>query len=305
MNDSLRFKSGFVTIIGKPNVGKSTLLNCIIGENISITSKKAQTTRKNIKGIYNDKNLQIVFVDTPGIHKINNKLDEYMDLSIKKSLSDIDLLLYLVDINNFDIENLKNEFKKVKHLKQIKFLLINKIDVLSYNIDKQKKIIDENIDFLKKIFTEIIYISSLKNKNINILIDKIKKYLPYGPIYYDQNNITDETEKSIVAEYIRQQCLYKINDEIPHGIIVNIDKFIDKKNICHIDANIICEKDSHKGIIIGKNGSMIKNIGIGSRIMIEKLLNKKVNLKTYVSVKTNWRNTLSNLSNYGFDKKHI
>ena len=231
MNNNLKFKSGFVNIIGTPNVGKSTLLNSIIGENISITSKKSQTTRRNLKGIYNDNDSQIIFVDTPGIHNVKNKLDEYMELSIKKSLNDIDLILYLIDINNIDIEKIKKNIKKISYYKQFKILVINKIDVFDYDILKINEKINEifEIDFLKTIFNDIIYLSSLKKKNIDILINTIKKFLPYGPIYYDTNQLTDETEKYIISEYIRQQCLYKLNDEIPHGVIVIIDKFLEKK----------------------------------------------------------------------------
>ena len=307
MNNNLKFKSGFVSIIGNPNVGKSTLLNSIIGENISITSKKSQTTRRNLKGIYSDSDSQIIFVDTPGIHRVKNKLDEYMNLSIKKSLDEIDLILYLIDINNIDTEKIEKNLKKISHYKQFKILIINKIDVLDYDIQKIKEKINSiiSIDFLKSIFNDILFLKKKKKKNIDILIETIKKYLPYGPIYYDTNQLTDETEKSIIAEYIRQQCLYKLSEEIPHGIIVFIDKFIEKKDICHIYYKIICEKETHKGIIIGKNGGMLKNIGTGSRIMIEKFLNKKVNLQIFVSVKNNWRDEASNLLNFGFDKKHI
>ena len=307
MNNELRFKSGFVSIIGDPNVGKSTLLNSIIGETVSITSKKPQTTRRNLKGIYNDSDFQIIFVDTPGIHKVKNKLDEYMDLSIKKSLNDIDLILYLIDINSIDIENIEKRIKKISHLKQVKILAINKIDVYNYDFLKIEEKINDiiKIDFLKTIFNDIVYISSLKKKNIDILINTIKNYIPYGPMYYDVNDFTDETEKNIVAEYIRQQCLYKLSDEIPHGIIVVIDKFIEKKDICHIFAKLVCEKDAHKGIIIGKDGKMLKNIGTASRIMIEKFLNKKVNLQIFVSVKKNWRDEETNLINFGFNKKRI
>ena len=304
MND--KFKSGFVTILGEPNVGKSTFLNAIIGEKIAITSKKPQTTRKNMKGIYTDDDSQIIFVDTPGIHKSKNKLDEYMDLSIKKSLDDVDLILYLIDIKNIECDKILDDFKFIKKTKQYKLLIVNKIDLYE-NIDDVKSELFSKIDGadIKDIFNETFYISSLKNKNINELINKIKSFLPYGPIYYDVEQLTDEPIKNIIAELIRQQCLYKLNKEIPHGIAVVVDKMIEKNKLTTIYATIICERASHKGIIIGKSGSMLKNIGTASRIAIEKLLDTKVNLQLFVSVKENWRDENTKLLNFGYDKKHL
>ncbi len=304
MND--KFKSGFVTILGEPNVGKSTFLNAIIGEKIAITSKKPQTTRKNMKGIYTDDDSQIIFVDTPGIHKSKNKLDEYMDLSIKKSLDDVDLILYLIDIKNIECDKISDDFKLIKKTKQYKLLIINKIDLYD-NIDDVKSELFSKIDEadIKNIFNDTFYISSLKNKNINELINKIKSFLPYGPIYYDVEQLTDEPIKNIIAELIRQQCLYKLNKEIPHGIAVVVDKMIENNKLTTIYATIICERVSHKGIIIGKSGSMLKNIGTASRIAIEKLLDTKVNLQLFVSVKENWRDENTKLLNFGYDKKHL
>ena len=298
------FKSGFVTILGEANVGKSTLLNAIIGEKIAITSKKPQTTRKNMKGIYTDEDSQIVFVDTPGIHKSKNKLDDYMDLSIKKSLEDVDLILYIIDIKNLDRDVLLEDFKTVKRAKQYKILVINKIDLYD-DIEDAKKYLYENIDeeMIKVIFNDIIYVSSLKNKNIDYLVKQIKSYLPYGPIYYDTEQLTDEPIKNIIAELIRQQCLYKLNKEIPHGIAVVVDKMKETKTVTTIYATIVCEKMSHKGIVIGKNGAMLKNIGTASRIAIEKLIDNKVNLQLFVTVKENWRDDNTRLINFGFNKK--
>lgn len=304
MND--KFKSGFVTILGEPNVGKSTFLNAIIGEKIAITSKKPQTTRKNMKGIYTDDDSQIIFVDTPGIHKSKNKLDEYMDLSIKKSLDDVDLILYLIDIKNIECDKISEDFKLIKKTKQYKLLIINKIDLYD-NIDDVKSELFSKIDEvdIKNIFNDTFYISSLKNKNITELINKIKSFLPYGPIYYDVEQLTDEPIKNILAELIRQQCLYKLNKEIPHGIAVVVDKMKETKTLTTIYATIVCEKMSHKGIVIGKNGAMLKNIGTASRIAIEKLLDTKVNLQLFVSVKENWRDENTKLLNFGYDKKHL
>lgn len=300
------FKSGFVTIIGEPNVGKSTFLNAIIGEKIAITSKKPQTTRKNMKGIYTDDNSQIIFVDTPGIHKSKNKLDEYMDLSIKKALDGVDLILYLIDIKNIEVDKIISDFKLIKKTKQYKLLIINKIDLCENIIDVKKELfskIDETL--IKDVFNDIFFVSSLKNKNIVEFIEKVKSYIPFGPIYYDVQQLTDEPMKNIFSELIRQQCLYKLNKEIPHGIAVVVDKIIEGSKITTIYATIICEKATHKGIVIGKSGSMLKNIGTASRIAIERLVDTKVNLQLFVSVKENWRDENTKLLNFGYDKKHL
>lgn len=301
-----KFRSGFVTILGEPNVGKSTFLNAIIGEKIAITSKKPQTTRKNMKGIYTDEDSQIIFVDTPGIHKSKNKLDEYMDLSIKKALDDVDLILYLIDIKNIESDKILDDFKLIKKAKQYKLLIVNKIDLYE-NIEDVKSELFSKLDeeTIKDIFNDAFFVSSLKNKNISELINKIKTYLPYGPIYYDVEQLTDEPIKNIIAELIRQQCLYKLNKEIPHGIAVVVDKMIESSKLTTIYATIICERASHKGIVIGKSGSMLKNIGTASRIAIEKLLDTKVNLQLFVSVKENWRDENTKLLNFGYDKKHL
>ena len=299
-----QFKSGFVTIVGQPNAGKSSLLNRVVGENIAITSRKPQTTRKNLKGILTDDDSQIIFVDTPGIHRGKNKLDEYMELSIKKALEDIDLILYILDTKNTNYDIIKKDFDKIKRYKHPKILILNKIDL------EDKKSENEfleiyGLEYIKEIFNDVIMLSALKDKNTDELITKIKKYLPYGPMYFGEDNITDEPIRNIIAEYIRQQCLYKLKDEVPHSITVIVDKMIEKKEITHIYATIICEKDTQKGIIIGKAGNMLKSIGTASRINIEKLLSQKVNLKLYVTVKNNWRNEAANLVNYGFNKKRI
>ncbi len=298
-------KSGFVSIIGLPNAGKSSFLNAVISTNLAITSKKPQTTRKNLKGIYNDSDSQIVFVDTPGIHNVKNKLDDYMSKSITKSIDDIDLIITIIDImtyktDNFDKLNdilLKSDAKKL--------LLVNKCDLIEY---KEDIILNEILDKFKNniLFKKIFFISSLKNKNVTNVINYIKEILPEGNRYYNEEDLTDEPTKQILADIIRQQCLYKLDKEIPHGIIVVINSMKKSKTKCiNIDADIICEKDSHKKIIIGTKGSMIKNIGTGSRIAIEKFLNNKVNLKLNVIIKSNWRDESTLLINYGFDIKSI
>lgn len=294
-------KSGFVSIIGLPNAGKSTFLNAAINDKIAITSKKPQTTRKNLKGIYNDSESQIVFVDTPGIHDVKNKLDEFMSKSIKKSIEDIDLIIVIVDALTYKTDNYEKLNKILLNRNIASFLLINKCD--KCETEKNELITEVLAKFDSKIkFSETICISALKNDNIKDCLTLIKNYLPNGERYYNEDDLTDEPLKEIVADMIRQQCLYKLDKEIPHGVAIIIESMKYNKNKCmNIDANIICEKDSHKGIIIGEKGSMIKNIGTGARIAIEKFLGKKVNLKLNVLVKTNWRDERTLLYNYGYD----
>ena len=294
-------KSGFVSIIGLPNAGKSTFLNAAINDKIAITSKKPQTTRKNLKGIYNDSESQIVFVDTPGIHDVKNKLDEFMSKSIKKSIEDIDLIIVIVDALTYKTDNYEKLNKILLNRNIASFLLINKCD--KCETEKNELISEVLAKFDSKIkFSETIFISALKNDNIKDCLTLIKNYLPNGERYYNEDDLTDEPLKEIVADMIRQQCLYKLDKEIPHGVAIIIESMKFSKNKCmNIDANIICEKDSHKGIIIGEKGSMIKNIGTGARIAIEKFLGKKVNLKLNVLVKTNWRDEKTLLYNYGYD----
>lgn len=304
--ENKQIKSGFVTIIGLPNAGKSTFLNAVIKENIAITSKRPQTTRKNLKGIYNDEDSQIVFVDTPGIHKGKNKLDEYMDMSIRKALDDIDLMIVIVDIVTYGIDDFDRLNSLIGKSKTKKILLLNKTDLIDeLELTKIQEDILSKID--KKVnFENVFFVSSLKKKSIREVIDTIKKLLPLGERFYDEDDLTDEPTKQIVADMIRQQCLYKLDKEIPHGIAVVVDAMKMSKSKCmNIDATIVCEKDTHKGIIIGKGGAMIKNIGTGARIAIEKFLVNKVNLKLNVIVKENWRDERTLLSNFGFEIKNI
>lgn len=292
-----KVKSGFVTILGLPNAGKSTFLNAILKENLAITSRKPQTTRKNLKGIYNDADSQIVFVDTPGIHGVKNELDSYMSMSIKKSVEDIDVIIAIVDIMTYD----KDDFTKMKEMlkasKAKKILVINKIDLLN----------DNEIKVLADIeFEKTFYVSALKKKNITDVITYIKSILPYSARFYDEEDLTDEPMKQIVADMVRGQCLYKLDKEIPHGVVVVVDSMRLSKSKCmNIDATIVCEKDTHKGIIIGKGGQMIKNIGTGARIAIEDFMKNKVNLKLNVIVKPNWRDERTLVANFGYDKNNI
>ena len=294
-------KSGFVSILGLPNAGKSSFLNAVLNDNLAITSRKPQTTRKNLKGIYNDEDSQIVFVDTPGIHGVKNKLDDYMSKSIIKSVEAIDLALVIIDIITYEDDKFDRIVEIIKGINAKKVLIVNKCDLIDYN---EKKVVEDICDKFGKdvTFDRVFFVSSLKKKNIKEVIDYIKSEMPVGDRFYNEDDLTDEPMKQIVADMIRQQCLYKLDKEIPHGIAVIIDSMKKSKTKClNIDATIVCEKDSHKGIIIGKSGSMIKNIGIGSRIAIEKFTNEKVNLKLNVIVKDNWRDERTLLANYGYD----
>lgn len=298
-------KSGFVAILGLPNAGKSSFLNAVLKDNIAITSKKPQTTRKNMKGIYNDSESQIVFVDTPGIHTISNKLDDYMSKSINKSTDSVDLIAVIVDIVSFEKDDYDKICKILSKTDVKKILLVNKCDIVETDIDEKVSTIINKFGG-SITFDKVFLISALKKKNIKEVIEYIKNELPFGNKYYDEEDLTDEPLRQIVADMIRQQCLYKLDKEIPHGITVIIDSMKSSKTKCQmIDATIICEKEGHKRIIIGKNGSMIKNIGTGARIALEKFLMKKVNLKLNVVIKNNWRNESTLLANYGYDEKKL
>ena len=293
------FKSGFVTIIGRPNVGKSTLMNRMIGQKIAITSNKPQTTRNRIQTVYTDMDRgQIIFLDTPGIHKAKNKLGEYMVNVAEKTLNEVDVVLWLVEPSNFIGAGEQHIAEQLKKVKTPVILIINKMDM----VEKDKVL--EFIDTYRKIydFAEIIPTSALRGQNIDDVIDSIFKYLPYGPQYYDEDTITDQPERQIVAELIREQALRQLDKEVPHGIAVVIDSMKERPDggLIDIDATIICERDSHKGIIIGKQGVMLKKIGTHARYGIERLLDTKVNLKLWVKVKKDWRDTDTLLRNFGF-----
>ena len=303
--NGLNIKSGFASIIGLPNAGKSTFLNAVINEKLAITSKKPQTTRKNLKGIYNDEESQIVFVDTPGINKGSTELDKYMEKAVSSSIDDIDVIIVIVDIMTYETDDYNKIIKKIEKSPAKKILFINKYDVYDGNLDKVKfEIIDK---FSGKIaFDNIVFISALKNKNIETAISTIKNVLDYGAKFYDETYITDEPTKKIISDMIRQQCLYKLDKEIPHSLEVIVESMKLSKTKCmNINATIICDKESHKKIIIGSKGMMIKNIGTGARINIEKFLDRKVNLKLNVIVKNNWRDEKTLLANFGYDMKKL
>lgn len=290
------FKSGFVTLIGRPNVGKSTLMNHLIGQKIAITSNKPQTTRNRIQTVLTTEEGQIVFVDTPGIHKAKNKLGEYMVNIAERSLNEVDVVLWLVEPSNFIGAGEKHIIEQLKKVKTPVILVINKIDMVKKRrnsgfIDTYRKEYD---------FAEIVPVSARTGDNTDELVKVILNYLPYGPQFYDEDTVTDQPERQIVAELIREKALHCLNEEIPHGIAVAIDQMKMNKKVCHIDATIICERDSHKGIIIGKQGSMLKKIGSTARYEIERLLDCKVNLKLWVKVQKNWRDSDYMMKNFGY-----
>ena len=297
------YKSGFVTLIGRPNVGKSTLMNQLIGQKIAITSKKPQTTRNRIQTVYTCDEGQIVFLDTPGIHKAKNKLGEYMVDVAEKTLKEVDVILWLVEPSNFIGAGERHIAEILEKVNAPVLLIINKTDT----VEKDK--ILEFIDTYRKLFqfAEIIPCSALRHQNTDDIIPSIFKYLPYGPQFYDEDTITDQPMRQIVAEIIREKALYALNEEIPHGIAVVIDQMKDRPNgkIVDIDATIICERDSHKGIIIGKQGAMLKKIGSNARYELEQMLEQKVNLKLWVKVKKDWRDSDFLVKNFGYDKKKL
>ncbi|MTI70893.1 MAG: GTPase Era [Firmicutes bacterium] len=283
----MEYKSGFVTIVGRPNVGKSTLINRVIGEKIAITSKKPQTTRNKIQCIYSEDDFQIVFLDTPGMHKPKNKLGDFMFGEINNSLKDIDVVLCMVD-NSMEIgPGDKYIIEEMKKISSPKILVINKADKL--NNKKLERIVNNYKEL--DIFEKIVPISALEGKNIDGLLKDIKEFLPKGPQYYPEDMITDQPERLIVAEMIREKALHYLDQEVPHGIAVKVNKMSTRKDkdLVDISATIFCERDSHKGIIIGKNGRKLKGIGKSSRQNIEKLLGSKVNLQLWVKVNKNWR----------------
>lgn len=296
-----QFKSGFVTIIGRPNVGKSTLMNRLIGQKIAITSNKPQTTRNRIQTVYTDMEKgQIVFLDTPGIHKAKNKLGEYMVNVAEKTLNEVDVVLWLVEPSNFIGAGEMHIVEQLKKVKTPVILIINKMDIL----EKEKDRVLEYIDTYRKIydFAEIIPTSALRGQNMDEVLDSIFRYLPYGPMFYDEDTITDQPERAICAEIIREKALHALNDEVPHGIAVGIDLMKERPNgnMIDIEATIVCERDSHKGIIIGKQGAMLKKIGTNARFEMERLLDVKVNLKLWVKVKKDWRDSDFLIKNFGY-----
>ena len=303
-----KFKSGFVTLIGRPNVGKSTLMNNLIGQKIAITSSKPQTTRNRIQTVYTDEAGQIIFLDTPGIHKAQNKLGEYMDSVAESTLSEVDVVLWLVEPTTFIGKGEQHIAKLLEAAKTPVILVVNKIDTVEKGellpvIDKYKDIVD---------FKACIPVSAVTGENKEDLLKTVFDLLPEGPMYYDEDVVTDQAERQITAELIREQTLRRLKDEVPHGVAVMVESMKEEKdtsvrhshkNIMNIEATIFCERDSHKGIIIGKKGAMLKEIGTNARHQISDLLGMKVNLNLWVKVKKDWRNSDSLMKNFGYKEE--
>lgn len=293
------FKSGFVTIIGKPNVGKSTLLNKIINEKVAIVSPKPQTTRNKITGILNSEDSQIIFIDTPGIHKSRNKLDEYMQDSIDNAMDSVDIILLVIDgtkpIRDKDVEFVKSFDDKNT------ILVVNKIDELKYEQLLPKLQVFNDL----KNVVDIIPVSAKTGKNVDELIKLIKKHLKEGVKYFLNDEFTDKSERFLVAEAIREKVLLLLQDEIPHGVAVDIIEYNETEELYTISADLICERESHKKIIIGKGGEMLKKIGIQSRKEIEAIVGTKVMLNLYVKVRENWRNNKNYMNEYGYNKNEL
>ena len=303
MNTNANFKSGFVTLIGRPNVGKSTLMNRLIGQKIAITSNKPQTTRNRIQTVYTDERGQIVFLDTPGIHKAKNKLGEYMVNVAERTLKEVDVVLWLVEPSTFIGAGEQHIAAQLKTIKTPVVLGINKVDTV------KKEEILKFIDAYKDIceFADIVPVSALRGQNTDTVLEVIFKYLPYGPAFYDEDTVTDQPQRQIVAEMIREKALRCLDEEIPHGIAVTIEKMKERPGgkVVDIEATIVCERDSHKGIIIGKGGAMLKKIGSAARFEIERMLEMKANLQIWVKVRKDWRDSDLFIKNFGYDKKEI
>ena len=301
--ENANFRSGFATLIGRPNVGKSTLMNHLIGQKIAITSNKPQTTRNRIQTVYTSKEGQIVFLDTPGIHKAKNKLGEYMVNVAERTLKEVDVVLWLVEPTDFIGKGERHIAEQLKKANVPVILIMNKIDT----VEKSK--IEGFMDGYREIFdfADMIPVCALRGVNMERVIQAIFKYLPYGPKYYDDDTVTDQPQRQIAAELIREKALRCLEEEIPHGIAVSIEKMQERRGgeIMDIEATIICERDSHKGIIIGKGGAMLRKIGSQARHEIEKMLEMKVNLQLWVKVKKDWRDSDYMIKNFGYDKKEI
>lgn len=295
--DNKQTKAGFVALVGRPNVGKSTLMNHLIGQKIAITSNKPQTTRNRIQTVYTDGRGQVVFLDTPGIHKAKNGLGNYMVRVAESTLKDVDAVLWLVEPTTYIGAGERHILEQLKRCRLPVILVINKIDTVP------KDAVARAIDVYRREmdFSEIVPVSALRSNNTDTLLTSIFRYLPYGAPFYDEDTVTDQPQRQIVAEMIREKALRCLEEEIPHGIAVAVERMQWKESIVEIDATIICERDSHKGIIIGKQGSMLKKIGSQARRDIENMLESQVNLKLWVKVKKDWRDSDFLLKNFGYN----
>lgn len=298
---SENLKTGFVTIIGRPNVGKSTLMNKLIGQKIAITSNKPQTTRNRIQTVYTDERGQLIFLDTPGIHKAKNKLGEYMVKVAERSISEVDAVMWIVEAGAYLGALEQGILEQLKKAKAPVVLVINKVDMV------KKEQIAELIVKYKSLmnFADIVPVSARTGANTDTLMEVLYKLMPYGPLLYDEDTVTDQPMRQITAEIIREKALHALDDEIPHGIAVTIEKMKERPDgsITDIEATIICERESHKGIIIGKGGAMLKKIGANARYEIEQMLEQQINLKIWVKVRKEWRDNDLLIKNYGYDAK--
>ena len=294
--DNGQKKSGFAALVGRPNVGKSTLMNHLIGQKIAITSNKPQTTRNRIQTVYTGPQGQVVFLDTPGIHKAKNKLGSYMVQVAESTLKDVDVVLWLVEPDTFIGAGERHILSRLRHCGRPVILVVNKIDTVS-----KEKVLQAVDAYRREMdFVEIVPVSALRSNNTDTLLDCIFRYLPYGEPFYDEDTVTDQPQRQIVAEMIREKALRCLDEEIPHGVAVAIEKMSFGPKLVEIDATIICEKDSHKGIIIGKQGAMLKKIGSQARRDIENMLECQVNLQLWVKVKKDWRDSDFLLKNFGY-----
>lgn len=289
-------KSGFISIIGRPNVGKSTLMNAVLGEKIAITTDKPQTTRNRIRGIYTDSEAQMIFLDTPGIHKPKNKLGQFMTEDALRSVDDVDLVLFVVDNQLASGRGDQFIIDEIKDTKVKKLLVINKIDTM--DPETYRNIFEEYESL--EIFDAIYGVSATEGKNVGVLLEAIKDRLEEGPVYFPEDAITDHPERFIVSEIIREKLLLYLREEVPHGIAVEIESYEEEENLTRIGAVVYCEKKSHKSIIIGKGGRKLKGIGKSAREDIERLVGTKVLLSLWVRVKENWRDSDFLLSNFGY-----
>ena len=301
--ENSKFKSGFVTIIGRPNVGKSTLMNHLIGQKIAITSNKPQTTRNRIRTVYTDERGQVVFVETPGMLQARNKLQEYMESSAEGAMHGVDVILWVVEASDYIGKGDQRIARQLQQIRTPVILVMNKID------QKEKSQIE---GFLQAyaglhLFADMIPVSALRSRNLDRVMDAIMKCLPYGPKYFSDDTVTDQPMRQIAAELIREKALRSLEEEIPHGIAVAIDRMEERPDgtLTDIDATIICEKESHKGMIIGKGGRMLRQIGSLSRKEIEQMLGMQVNLQLWVKVKKDWRDSDYLIRNFGYDKKEL
>ena len=299
-------KSGYIAIIGRPNVGKSTLMNRLIGQKIAITSKRPQTTRNRIQTVYTDERGQLIFLDTPGINKAKNKLGEYMLSAALSSIADADAVMWIVEPTDYIGKGEQYIIEELKKSNLPVILAMNKTDTVT------KEELIKHVETYSKVldFAEIVPVSAMTGDNVGVLLEQLFKYMPYGPMFFDEDTLTDQPVKQIAAEIIREKALQLLSDEVPHGIAVVVDKFrertrADGSSLVDIEASIICERESHKGIIIGKGGEMLKKIGSAARYEIERLVDSKIALKLWVKVKKDWRDSDTQLKNFGYDNKRL